>query len=424
MSMPQQSLSFHKAASLQGRVTVPAAKNSVLVLLAAALLADGPVRLRRIPDLSDVSASCAILEDLGRPAERKGKDLLLKPAMVQKSLLSPQWMSAMRSGIFFMAPVLARTHRVEFSPPGGCDLGNRPVDIHLAGLCSMGAQLSAQNGNTVLLAPQGLHGCDFTLRLPSVGATETLLMAAAVARGTTRLYNVAVEPEVLDLVRFLTACGAIVEQPEERMFRIEGLDRLHGCDFTPSADRIWCATLMCAVAGCTGTLEVEGIEPDLLSDFPQLLRRAGCTIQTFQHSLYMNCTGRLRSAGTVQTAPFPGFATDMAPLLGAALLRAEGPTVIWDTVFTHRFACAEGFAALGAPVQVQENTLTVGTQPGKPQPLLKGTALQAQDLRGGAALMLAALQAEGKSTLTGLNYVCRGYEDLPGTLASLGAAIE
>ncbi len=419
MSTP---LILHKTAALHGCLAVPCAKNSVLPLLAAALLCDGPVRLCRVPALSDVAAACGMLAGLGRPVSRRGADLLLPPAPVSGSLLDPGCMGQMRSGVFFLAPVLARTGAVEFVSPGGCDLGSRPVDIHLEGLCRMGARCVHRRGSTLLQAPQGLHGCNFTLRLPSVGATETLLMAAAVAQGVTRLENVALEPEVLDLARFLNTCGGCVRQLPGRRFVVRGVPSLCGCDYTAAADRIWAGTLLCAVAGCGGDLELTGLETAALAGLPQLLRRAGCQVQLAPDAVRLQAPARLRGVGRVNTAPFPGFATDMAPLLGAALLRAAGGTVICDTVFTHRFACAAGFAALGAPIQVQGNCLSLAGPPTAPD--LQGTALQAQDLRGGAALLLAALQAEGRSTLAGMEYVRRGYEDLPGALAALGAAVE
>lgn len=422
MSMPQTTYLLHKAPVLKGALQVPSAKNSVLPLLAAALLCDGPVRLRRVPALADVTAACGILTDLGRPALWQGADLVLEANPLRSSVLPAQWMERMRSGVFFLAPVLAATGCVEFCMPGGCDLGARPVDIHLEGLRRMGAVCETRECGTILRAPQGLHGCNFAMRLPSVGATETLLMAATAAQGVTRLDNAAVEPEVLDLARFINACGGCVRQLPGRRFVIRGVGRLHGGDFTPAADRIWCATVLCAVAGCTGEVELTGIEPALLSGLPQLLRCAGCQVETQPDAIRLCCRGRLQGLGTVRTAPFPGFATDMAPLLAAAMLRAKGYTTVCDTIFTHRFACAAGFARLNAPVKLAANALTVGSDADAPVSL-QAAELQAQDLRGGAALVIAALQAEGESRLHGIGYIRRGYADLPGALNALGAQI-
>ena len=423
MSMPQTSYLFRKTPGLHGSLQVPAAKNSVLPLLAAALLCEDCVRLRRIPALADVTASCGILTGLGRPALWQGGDLVIEPQVLQSSLLAPHWMERMRSGVFYLAPVLAITGRVEFCMPGGCDLGSRPVDIHLEGLCRMGAVCEQHGGCMVLRAPKGLSGCNFALRFPSVGATETLLMAATAAEGTTRLDNAAVEPEVLDLVRFLNACGGCVRSLPGRRFVIRGVGRLHGCSFQPAADRIWCATVLCAAAGCGGGVELTGIDPETLSGLPQLLRRAGCSVETSADAVRLHSVARLQGIGPVRTAPYPGFATDMAPLLAAALLRARGTTTICDTIFTNRFACAQGFAALGAPVRTERNCITVGCPAGAALPQLRGTTLTAKDLRGGAALAIAALQAEGESRLQGVEYIRRGYADLPGALGALGAQV-
>ncbi len=423
MSMPHTSYLIHKASALHGSLPVPSAKNSVLPLLAASLLCRDAVRLRRVPALADVTAACGILTGLGRPALWQGGDLVLEPLPLCSSTLAVHWMQRMRSGVFFLAPVLAVTGQVVFGMPGGCDLGARPVDIHLEGLQRMGALLEQKEDCMVLRAPQGLHGCNFALRLPSVGATETMLMAATAAEGVTRLDNAAVEPEVLDLARFINAGGGCVRQLPGRRFVIRGVGRLRGVSFAPSADRIWCATMLCAVAGCTGSVELTGIDPSTLAGLPQLLRRAGCSVEQTASSIQLYSEARLKGLGYVCTAPFPGFATDMAPLLAAALLRAQGTTTICDTVFTNRFACAQGFAALGAPVRLENNALTVGTQGAGALPLLRGADLTAQDLRGGAALVLAALQADGESRLRGVDYIRRGYADLPGSLGALGAQI-
>ncbi len=413
-------LTIYKTAALRGSLPVPAAKNSVLPLLAAALLCRSTVRLCRVPALADVQAARGILEGLGRPAHWEGSDLVLPPASLRCSALAGRWMGSMRSGIFFLAPVLAATGAVEFDEPGGCDLGSRPVDIHLEGLARMGAVCTRQGRRTVLRAEAGLQGCSFALRLPSVGTTETLLMAATAAKGYTRLENAALEPEVLDLVRFLNACGGCIRQLPGRRFVIRGTGPLKGGTHTPIADRIWAGTVLAAAAGCGGDVELTGIDPASLTGLPGLLRRAGCEVHTAPDAVRITGTGKLAGVGRVSTGPWPDFATDLAPILAAALLRAKGASAVCDTVFTHRFACASGFAALGAAAQVQGNCLALRPPAGP----LHGAGLLAQDLRGGAALVLAALQAEGVSHLHDPGFIRRGYEDLPGALARLGAAIE
>ena len=407
------------AKELHGTVQTPCAKNSVLPLLAASLLCEGTVQLRQVPRLSDVDCALEMLSALGSVSERRGDALLLHCADVCTDILPPSCMARMRSGVFFLAPVLLRTGRVVFSAPGGCDLGARPVDIHLDGLCRMGAVLRRDAaGRTELTASGGLRGCRYALRLPSVGATETLLMAAALAEGETLLENAAQEPEVLDLARFLNECGGCVQQLPGRRFVIQGVRRLYGTTFRACADRIWASTVLCAAAGCGGTVRVRQLDPDTLCGLPQLLRAAGCRVEQDTDGVLLESDGRLHGIPPVTTAPYPGFATDAAPLLAAALLRTEGTTRIRDAVFSRRFACAAGFAALGAPLTLRQNCLTVGGAVA-----LHGASLHAEDLRGAAALLLAALQADGESRLDGLEYMVRGYEDLPGTLCGLGARI-
>ncbi len=420
MNMSLPPLTLHKSADLTGSLSVPAAKNSVLPLLAACVLCKNAVTLCGVPALSDVQAVCDMLAALGRPAVRQGADIILPAAPLRTGVLDAASMGRMRSGIFFLAPVLTMTGRVEFATPGGCDLGSRPVDIHLEGLARMGAVCEQRGSTTVLTAPQGLVGCNYALRLPSVGATATMLMAASLAKGHTRLENAALEPEVLDLVRFLNSCGACIRQLPGRRFVVRGVKSLHGGSFTPVADRIWAATILCGVAGCGGDVQLTDIDPATLAGLPALLRRAGCTVESTRNAIHLISRHPLRGVGCVSTGPYPGFATDMAPLLAAVVLRARGTSHVCDKVFTNRFACGAGFAALGAKVQVQNNCISVLPPTGP----LHGAELHAQDLRGGAALLLAALQAEGVSRLDGVQYIRRGYQDLPGSLAALGAAIE
>ncbi len=416
---------------LSGQVSVPAAKNSVLPLIAAALLCDGTVLLQEVPELSDTDIACKMVSATGGnacrlPSQHSGvarrTQLRIDGSGVRESHLPENYMGQMRSGIFFFAPVLLRTGRVTFHTPGGCKLGDRPVDIHLAGLEKMGAKVTQSVKKTLLSAPYGLTGCRFYLRYPSVGATETLLMAAVRAKGRTILENAALEPEVLDLVAFLNRCGGRISRLPGRRFAVEGVRTLSGCTFRPCPDRIWASTVLCAVAGCGGEVTVSDIPPRWLTGLPQLLQRSGCRVEYSESGVWLQSPGgdQLHGIGSVSTGPYPFFATDAAPILGAALLRANGYTFIRDRVFSSRFLCAKGFAELGAEVVVSENTLQIGLKHSK---ILKGTALFAPDLRGGAALVLAAMQAVQQSTLSNAELLYRGYAALPEILNALGADV-
>ena len=403
---------------LQGRVEVPAAKNSVLPLLAAALLCSGPVRLQNVPRLTDVEDCLALLRGVGCTAGWQGAGLAVQGQPVRTDL-APEAAGRMRASILFCAPLLARLGRVSTVLPGGCRIGVRPIDLHLQGLAQMGVrQLPAAPGQLTLYAPAGLRGAEICLAFPSVGATETLLLAAATAQGQTVLHGAAKEPEIADLAAFLNACGGCVEGAGTDTIRVRGRRCLAGCTFAPVADRIIASTLACAAAAAGGRVELAGCAPGLYAPLLEILEQMGCTVERARDAAAISRFGALRGAGNVHTAPYPGLATDAAPLLAAVMLCAQGESSLQDRVFENRFACAEGFAALGANVRVAERTLYV-----QPAGVLHGARLTAPDLRGGAALVLAALAARGSSRLSGVEFVRRGYADLDRLLAGLGAQI-
>ena len=403
---------------LQGRVEVPAAKNSVLPLLAAALLCSGPVRLQSVPRLTDVEDCLALLRGVGCTAGWQGAELVVQGQPVRTDL-APEAAGRMRASILFCAPLLARLGRVSTVLPGGCRIGARPIDLHLQGLAQMGVrQLPAAPGQLTLYAPAGLRGAEICLAFPSVGATETLLLAAATAQGQTVLHGAAKEPEIADLAAFLNACGGCVQGAGTDTIRVQGRRCLAGCSFAPVADRIIASTLACAVATAGGRVELAGCAPGLYAPLLEILEQMGCTVERARDAAAISRFGALRGAGAVHTGPYPALATDAAPLLAAVMLCAQGESSLQDRVFEHRFACAGGFAALGAKVRVAERTLYV-----QPAGALHGAKLTAPDLRGGAALVLAALAARGSSRLGGTEFILRGYADLDRLLAGLGAQI-
>lgn len=403
---------------LQGRVEVPAAKNSALPLLAAALLCSGPVRLQNVPRLTDVEDCLALLRGVGCTAGWQGAALAVQ-GQPMRTDLAPEAAGRMRASILFCAPLLARLGRVSTVLPGGCRIGARPIDLHLQGLAQMGVrQLPAAPGQLTLYAPAGLRGAEICLSFPSVGATETLLLAAATAQGQTVLHGAAKEPEIVDLAAFLNACGGCVEGAGTDTIRVQGRRCLAGCTFAPMADRIIASTLACAVAAAGGRVELAGCAPGLYAPLLEILEQMGCTVERAHDAAAISRFRALRGAGNVHTAPYPGLATDAAPLLAAVMLCAQGESSLQDRVFENRFACAGGFAALGANVRVAERTLYV-----QPAGALHGAKLTAPDLRGGAALVVAALAARGSSRLDGVELVRRGYAELDRLLAGLGAQI-
>ena len=393
---------------LNGTVHIPAAKNSVLPLLAAALLCNGTVRFLQVPHLADVDTSVELLQGAGCTARWQGSDITVQ-GVPSTCRLAPEAAARMRASILFCAPLLARLGRVETVLPGGCRIGARPVDLHCR---EEGARL-------ILTAPAGLHGADITLGFPSVGATETLLLAAAAAQGETVLRGAAREPEISDLAAFLNRCGGCVQGAGTSTIRVQGRRMLYSCSFAPMADRIVASTLACACAAAGGRVELTGCRPETYAPLLEILAQMGCRVETEPESAVITRLGALHGAGRVFTGVYPALATDAAPLLAAAMLAADSASSIEDVVFERRFGCAEGFAAFGAAVQVQGRTLDI-----RPVRQLQGACARAADLRGGAALVVAALAARGRSRITDTGYIDRGYAGFAQMLAELGAQIE
>ena len=403
---------------LNGTAHIPAAKNSVLVLLAASLLCSGTVRLLNVPRLADVDTSLALLRGTGCSARRQGSDITVQ-GMPSTCRLAPEPAAQMRASILFCAPLLARLGRVETVLPGGCRIGARPVDLHLWGLAQMGVHCREEGTRLILTAPAGLHGADITLGFPSVGATETLILAAAAAQGETVLRGAAREPEISDLAAFVNRSGGCVQGAGTSTIRVQGRRVLHGCSFAPMADRIVASTLACACAAAGGRVELTGCAPATYAPLLEILAQMGCTVETGRESAAIARCGALHGAGRVFTGVYPALATDAAPLLAAVMLTAQSGSSIEDVVFERRFACAEGFVALGADVKVQGRTLHI-----RPVRQLQGAEAAAPDLRGGAALAVAALAAKGRSRITRTGCIRRGYAGFAQMLAELGAQIE
>lgn len=403
---------------LQGTVKIPAAKNSVLPILAASILSCEEVVLQQVPRLADVWTSIELLQGLGFEPCFEEDCLTVRAGASLTGQVPTQPAQAMRSSVFYLAPLLHRVGWAAMPLPGGCDLGPRPIDIHLDGLAHMGAKVEWSPQGMMICAPKRLRGIDYTLRLPSVGATETLLMAAAQAQGNTVLRNAACEPEIVDLASFLCACGAKIKGAGSPVIQIEGVDTLHGAVYTPMPDRITAATFACAVATAGGCVTLKNSCPKQLAPVLRALKHQGCEIIAQPQGLLVARTGGLQAVGEIHTGGYPQFPTDAAPIAAAAALTAHGFSSFYDSVFEHRFACAEGFSAMGADVICRGRKLCI-----QGVPELCGARVSAPDLRGGAALVVAALGAQGESTITGLHHIRRGYADLTGMLRQLGADV-
>ena len=404
---------------LRGRIRPAAAKNSTLPLLAATLLCQAPCRLRDAPHLADVDTSLALLQAVGADARRCGGDICTRPADRLDGEIPEPLAGAMRSSVFYLAPLLCRVGWVRLPLPGGCRLGPRPVDIHLAGLAAMGASVELEGMAVTLRRSGPLHGVDFTLRLPSVGATMTLLMAACCAKGRTVLRGAAREPEIGDMIAFLTACGAQISGAGSSVLTIEGGRPLTGAVHRPLPDRIAAATYAAALAVAGGEIEITDCDPAIYGAFLEFLSEAGVQVTRAGDCTRLTRDPAVPLQGGAQLCAdaWPAFATDTAPLAAAVLLGANGASEIYDSLFANRFACAAGFAAMGADCTAKGRRLMLAGGAD-----LHGACVTAPDLRGGAALLVAALGAAGTTTLRDPGHIRRGYADLPGELRGLGAA--
>ncbi len=402
---------------LEGTLRVQGSKNASLPILAACVLCPQRCELLNVPRLSDTDAALRILEYLGCAVARERDRVYIDSTMLSCSAVPHSLMAEMRSSVIFMGALLARCGEARLSLPGGCRLGKRPIDLHLAALRKLGARIEEDN-NELHCRTQRLRGTEIILPFPSVGATENALLAACGARGETLIRGAAREPEIAALADFLCAMGAEIRGAGSDTIRLTAFRPKKDVCFRIPPDRIAAASFACAAAGCGGDLTLNGFEPGQISAVLHFLNAAGCDIITFTHALRLRSDARLTAVGPVVTAPYPGFPTDAQPLLMAALLRAEGRTVIRETIFEQRFRQAPELCRLGARIRVEGQTAEVlGVK------ALRGAALHATDLRGGAAMILAGLAAEGETLVFDEGHVRRGYEDLDRCLESLGAEI-
>lgn len=403
---------------LQGEAEIHGAKNSVLPVLAATLLSDGVSEIHNCPALSDVDASVRILQYLGCDVTAEYPVITVHPGGICRTDIPDELMREMRSSIIFLGALIARYGEAHLSYPGGCELGPRPIDLHLSALRRMGVHIREHRGHIDCRIDKTLHGSDISLQFPSVGATENIILAAVTAKGKTVIRNAAREPEIDDLCSFLTACGAHIIKPAEGILEIEGVTRLHGATHNIIPDRIEAATYMAAAAVTGGSLLLKNICPAHIAPVTAVLEETGCRLQWMQNTLLVQAPQKLNRLPLVRTTPHPGFPTDAAAPFVAAACVADGVSVFVETIFDNRFAYVGELARFGAKIKVDGRMAVV-----EGVPALSGAAVKCTDLRGGAALVIAALAAEDTSEITELQHILRGYDNLPQTLQKAGAVI-
>ena len=403
--------------TLAGEIVCQGAKNSVLPILAATLLCRTPVTLYRCPGLRDVSATLRILEHVGASVGREKDVIHIAGGGLRACDVPDALMREMRSSVILLGALLGRCREAVVSTPGGCELGPRPIDLHLAAFRRMGVEIEEEHGFLRCTAAD-LHGAEIHLNFPSVGATENIMLLAATAKGRTVIVGAAKEPEIVDLQRFLTACGAKVRGAGTPEIIIDGVERLHGTSFRIMPDRIAAATYLAAAAITGGALTVTDIRPGLLGAVLDVFEQSGCTVTRGEDTVSIEQRGPILPVPLTRTMPYPGFPTDaLAPIM-AYLCRAEGNSVFFETIFQNRYKHASELARMGAKIRVEGAAAVV-----EGMPALSGAQVRATDLRGGAALIIAALAAQGESVIENIHLIERGYEHLAPTLAGIGAAI-
>ena len=405
---------------LVGELRVNGAKNAALPCLAAALLSDQPSRLRRVPDIEDVHRFLDILSALGVESEFTNNEVVVRPSGVCGGSPPDGLAAALRASFLVMGPLLVRTGQATCGAPGGDVIGARPLDVHLAGFQALGADVESIGGRTVASAPRGLTGATIVLDYPSVLGTENLLLAAVLARGRTRIVNAAMEPEVVCLADMLNSMGARISGAGNNTITIDGVEQLSGADHQLIPDRIETGTLLIAAAATRGDICLQGVQPQHLEALIGKLSAIGATVRQSADQLDLSVPTEAHLVATnLQALPFPGFATDLQAPITALLTQVEGTSIVHERVFENRMQHLDELRKFGA------NIIAGGAAPViiGPTPL-SGAVVRGTDIRATAALIVAALSAEGDSRIYGVDHLARGYADLAGQLSGLGADIE
>ena len=402
---------------LKGQVRVQGSKNSALPIIAAAMLTDEMCIIENCPDLSDISAALEIIKSLGAEAEYDGHTAVIRAGNADGTVISEALMRRMRSSVLFLGTLLSRFGCACISYPGGCALGLRPIDIHLDSMERLGVKFAEEDGY-IKAELKRLVPDTVTFMFPSVGATENIMLAAVRAKGTTYIKNAAREPEICDLARFLNSCGADIKGAGESTIVIEGAEKLHGCEFSVMPDRIVTATYLAAAAVTGSELLVKDALSENLSSVLSSFEQAGCKFLCKNNEIYIKAPQRLKKMETVRTMPYPGFPTDCQAIIMAMAAVADGTTLITENIFESRFRHVGELNRMGADITVSGRTASVrGVE------TLYGAQVGATDLRGGMALVLASLAAEGKSRIDCVEYIDRGYESTETELKKIGADI-
>ena len=402
---------------LRGELALQGSKNSSLPIMAAALLCRGECTLHSCPRLTDVYAASRILNCVGCRCSFSDNTAVINAETIESTSVSEELMREMRSSIIFMGAMLGRAGECVVSVPGGCELGPRPIDMHLAALRKMAVDIRESGGSIICRALCGrAKGARISLAFPSVGATENIILCAVTAEGETVINNAAREPEICDLCSFLRACGADIRGDGESRIIIRGKQQLHGCEYTIMPDRIVGATYLSMAAAAKGELILTNACVSEMEPFLTVLEQTGCSVYTSENRIYLRSGTRLRAVGErIRTMPHPGFPTDAQAVLMAALSLADGTSIFEENIFDCRYRHTDALVKMGADIEVLGKVAVV-----KGVSSLRGANVEATDLRGGAAMVIAALRAEGDTEISRICHIDRGYEKMEEAVRLLG----
>ena len=403
---------------LVGEVEIDGAKNAALPIISAAIMANEPVTLENLPDVNDINVLLESIEKIGARVERLDRHTVrINGATIRDFSVDYEYIKKIRASYYLLGALLGKYRSAEVPLPGGCNIGSRPIDQHLKGFRAIGADVTISHG-TIFARAAHMHGAHIFMDIVSVGATINIMMAASRADGRTIIENAAKEPHVVDAANFLNSMGANIKGAGTDVIRIVGVPSFHGCTYSIVPDMIEAGTYMCAAAATKGDIVIKNIIPKHLDSISAKLTEIGCQIEEFDDSVRVVASRRL-SRTHVKTQPYPGFPTDMQPQIGVVLSLSSGTSIVTESIFENRFKYVDELARMGANIKVEGNTSIID---GVPQ--LTGARITSPDLRAGAALVIAALAAEGCTVIDDIVYIQRGYEDFEGKLRSLGAEIE
>lgn len=402
---------------LEGEVKISGSKNAALPIIAATILNAGKTTLYNVPDIHDTQMMFEILKNLGGKIEKKNNKIIIDTSKINNFEIPENLMRQMRSSVILAGSLLGKYREATFSYPGGCDIGSRPIDLHLKGFEKLGINITKNYGNISCICDK-IIGEKIDLDFPSVGATENIMLASCMAEGTTLITNAAREPEIIDLQNFLNKMGAKIKGAGSNQIQIEGVKKLKDVSYNIMPDRIEAGTFLCATAVTAGNVKLLNLNPEHITPIINKLEETNCKMNIKKNSIELLAPKKLKAVD-IKTMPYPGFPTDMQSVFAAMLTIAKGTSVIVENIFENRYKYTQELNRMGAKISIEGKTAVIkGTRK------LYGTTVNATDLRGGAALVIAGLAAKGVTNVENIEYILRGYEKIESKLSKLGANIK